>query len=388
MNRISVPAASIVLFLGWTHVQAQANGRTQLNSNPGLNRQSSSQPDVNSNLEAERELQKGTALTSAGQFAEAIPHLLAARGRVTNEYAAGFNLALCYVATAEYKHATAILNELRAAHENADVLNLLAQAYIGDGQDQQAWLVLEHAATESPQNEKLYVFVADACTDHQDFGFGLKVVDLGLRNLPQSARLRYQRGMFLSQLDRFDEAKNDFELASKLAPTDEIGYLSRAEQAMLAGDIPNALAVAREGIARGFPNPVLLAVLGEALLRSGVAPGQPEFAEAQSALEKAVEARPNDPASQIALGQIYLLAGSLDDAIAHLEKARRMNPNQPSVYAHLAKAYQRHGDTQQAQQALATLEKLNLSRADQIRNAPGERKTSYSGIEAVDENSK
>jgi len=54
------------------------------------------------------------------------------------------------------------------------------------------------------------------------------------------------------------------------------------------------------------------------------------------------------------------------------------------MYSNLAKAYQRNGDEQAAQQALATLEKLNLARAEQIRNAPGDRKTSYGG-EAVGE---
>jgi Flp pilus assembly protein TadD len=213
---------------------------------------------------------------------------------------------------------------------------------------------------------------------------GLKVVELGLRNLPQSPRLHYQRGVFLTQLDRFDQAKPDFDLAAKLAPDGEIGYLSKAEERMLGGDIPGALAVAREGIRKGFQNPALLTVLGEALLRSGITPGQADFTEALSVLEKSVAMRPNDPASQIALGEIYLQAGRLEDAIAHLEKARQMKPNQPTVYANLAKAYQRHGDMRKAEQSLDTLQKLNLAAADQIRNAPGERKMSYGGGESSD----
>ena len=69
-------------------------------------------------------------------------------------------------------------------------------------------------------------------------------------------------------------------------------------------------------------------------------PGQPEFNEAQSALEKAVVERPNDAGSQIALSQIYLLGGRLDDALARLEAARKMRPDQPAIYAGLAKAYE------------------------------------------------
>jgi predicted Zn-dependent protease len=358
---------------------AQVATRTQVNSGASSQHHDQLKAGVGTDPQAERELQQGTALTSAGHFTEAIPHLKAARGRVANEYAAGFNLALCYLATGDYHHAVLVLNELQRDHDTADVQNLLAQAYLESGRTNEAWAAVERAAAASPQNEKLYIFVADACTDHQSFALGLKVVDLGLHNLPQSSRLHYQRGVFLTQLDRFDQAKADFDLAANLAPGSEIGYLSKAEEHMLGGDIPGSLATARQGIAKGFQNPGLLTVLGEALLRTGIVPGQPEFAEAQLALEKSVAARPNDPASQIALGEIYLQAGRLEDAIVHLEKAREMKPNQPAVYANLAKAYKRHGDTQQAQQALDTLQKLNLARADQIRNAPGERKMSYGG---------
>lgn len=385
VRSILVASASVALLCAWTAAVAQANGKTQV-SNPSP--AADSQPGPGFDREAERELQKGTALTRAGRFTEAIPHLLAAGGRVSNEYAATFNLALCYVATGDHKRAVEILKDLRSSRDNADVENLLAQAYVGDGEDKEAFAAVEHAASMSPKNEKLYVFVAEAAADHQNPALALKVVDFGLRNLPQSPRLHYQRGMFLTQFDRFDDAKADFDLAATLAPDGEIAYLSKAERGMLGGDISGALAAAREGVAKGFADPVLQTVLGEALVRSGIVPGQPEFAEAQTALEKAVAARPNDPASQIALGEIYLEAGRLDDAISHLERARQMKPDQPAVYANLAKAYQRRGNARQAQEALATLEKLNLARAEQIRTAPGERKMGYGGTEIQSQNPK
>jgi predicted Zn-dependent protease len=329
---------------------------------------------------AEEELQKGTALTRSGSFSEAIPHLLGAQGKVHNQYAASFNLALCYVGIGEYKRAISILNDLhREGHEGADVENLLAQAYIGNGQSKEALASFEKAALATPQSEKLYLLVADACMEHQEFSLGLKVVDIGLNILPQSARLHYQRGMFLSQLDQFDRARPDFELASNLARGSEIGYLSAAYENLFAGNIADAIHQARAGINQGSQNPILLAVLGQALLRSGIVPGQREFSEAQTALETAVSERPSDTGSQIALGQIYLAAGRLEDAVTHLEKARKMRPSQPAIYSSLARAYQRHGDAQQAQEALTTLEMLNQAQADRIRSAPGDSKVSYGG---------
>lgn len=330
--------------------------------------------------QAEEELQKGTALTRSGNFSDAIPHLLAAQGKVHNQYAASFNLALCYVGIGEYKRAISVLNDLhREDPEGADVENLLAQAYIGNGQPKEALASFEKAVFATPQNEKLFLLVADACMEHQEFSLGLKIVDSGLNNLPRSARLHYQRGMFLSQLDQFDRARTDFELASNLAAGSEIGYLSAAYENLLAGNIADAIHQARDGINKGSQNPILLTVLGQALLRSGIVPGQREFSEAQTALEKAVSERPSDTGSQIALGQIYLAAGRLEDAVTHLEKARKMRPSQPAIYASLARAYQRRGDAQKAQEAFATLEMLNQAQAERIRSAPGDSKVSYGG---------
>ena len=336
--------------------------------------------------DAAAQLQLGTTLTRKGSFREAIPHLLAAREQTANDYAANFNLALCYVATSQFHPAIDVLSKLRAAgHDSADVENLLAQAYIGNADPQNALAALQKAANLSPQNEKLYAFVADACMDHTDYELGLKVLDVGLNNLPQSAVLHYERAMFLIQLDQPDQAKPQFELARQLASGSEIGYLAAAQQYLIEGEIPDAIRSAREGVKQGYENPALLTVLGEALIRSGVTPGQSDFVEAQTALENAIAQRPNDPAAQIALGSLYLTAGRLDDAIQHLETARQLDPGKASVYASLAKAYQRLGDEQRAQEALATLEELNREQAEHIRSAPSDRKLGYSSQRAAKE---
>jgi predicted Zn-dependent protease len=330
--------------------------------------------------EAEAELQKGTSLTSNGQFGEAIAHLLAARGRVSNEYAADFNLALCYVATRQPKLAIVILNALRSrGYENAEVNNLLAQAYVGDSQSQEALKALRRAALLAPRNEKLYIFLADACMAKQAYALGVQVADSGLKNLPNSARLHFERAMFLSLLDEFDNAKSDFELARKLAPDSGVAFLAEAQQAMFAGNIPEVIRSAREGIAKGNGNFMLLTLLGDALLRSGVAPGQPEFEEARQALERAVAERTNYPSSQLSLGKLYLADNRVNDAITHLELARQLDPGNSSVYSNLATAYRKQGNLPKAQEALEILAKLNAMQAEKIRTAPGDRRASYAG---------
>ena len=185
--------------------------------------------------------------------------------------------------------------------------------------------------------------------------------------------------MFLALMDRFDSAKNDFELARKLAPDSDIAYIASAQEAMYAGNIEEAVRVSREGMAKGIRHFLLLTLFGEASLRSGITPGQKEFQEARAALEAAVANKPNYPSSQLSLGKLYLLDGQTAEALTCLEKALALNPRDPAVYAALASAYRKAGDTEKAQATLAKLAELNHAQAEKIRTGTGETKASYGG---------
>jgi predicted Zn-dependent protease len=325
--------------------------------------------------QAEAELRTGVDLTRRGLFAEAIPHFLTAKGRVSDEFVAEFDLALCYIGTAEFSRAIQVLNALRSnGKATANVENLLAQAYIGNGQSEETFAALQRAAKLTPKDEKLYVFVSDACGDRQDYALGLRVVDLGLQHLPKSARLHYQRATYLANLDHLDSAQEDFDLASSLEPHTDVAFDAAAQKNFLAGNLPEAIRVVRVAVQEHHANYLALAILGDALLRAGATPGQPEFTEAESALKESVAARPNYARSQIAMGYLLLLDDKPAEAVPYLEKGRELDPRNPSVYRHLARAYRKLGKPQKAQEMLATLADLNAQEAQKINSAPGERK--------------
>ncbi|MGA8104344.1 MAG: hypothetical protein WB869_19440 [Candidatus Acidiferrales bacterium] len=151
--------------------------------------------------EGERELQTAVGLTRRGSFADAIPHFLAARGHVKNEFAAEFNLALCYVGAAEFPAAIPMLKQLLAqGHAGAEVYNLLAQAYVGNDESGAALEAFQKSLALAPENEKLDLYVADACMDRQNYTLGLRVIELAVQHLPSSARLEYEGGVFLAAL--------------------------------------------------------------------------------------------------------------------------------------------------------------------------------------------
>lgn len=297
------------------------------------------------------ELQTGTALTRRGLLQQAIPHLLAAQSAGLDPYAVGVNLSICYLGTGKYKQAIRELESLRGSgHKSTVVDNLLAQAYLGDGQTAPALRVFEEAMAASPKDEKLYAYMADACTDHQDYALGLRIAELGIQQIPDSARLHYEKAVFLGRLDRFDEAKPEFDKAAQLAPGSYIGYLSLVQKDLFEDNLADANRVLHEAIRAGHREYDILSLLGSVLLVEGAVPGQPQFAEAQAALEESAKDRPDYSATQIALGKLYLREGRYKDAATHLEIGRRFDPNNPSVYASLANAYNRLGEHEKARE--------------------------------------
>lgn len=322
---------------------------------------------------AESDLQTGIALTRQSQFQQAIPHFLAARGHVVDEFAVEFNLALCYVGTRQFTQAIGILTRFdKAGRHAADVDNLLAQAYIGDHRQDAAWQAFQRSADASPANEKLYLLVSEACFDEGLYELGVRVLETGLRNLPDSPRLLFERGLLRSQLDQADLADRDFQTVRKLAPDTDIAYIAAAQQALLAGNVREAIRAAREGIRKGHSHYLLLTMLGEALLRDGATPATPaQFGESQSALERAVAQRPGYSSAHIALGRIYLAQQRTGDAITQLETGRQLDPRNRAVYAALATAWRQAGKSDKAREALAALAELNRQEAARIGSADG-----------------
>jgi predicted Zn-dependent protease len=124
---------------------------------------------------------------------------------------------------------------------------------------------------------------------------------------------------------------------------------------------------------------MLLALLGEALVRQGAAPGTPEFAEAKSLLVRSTASRPSYPSPRITLGKLLLMEGKLEDAIGYLDSARELDPRNPAIYAALAAAYRKAGDARNEQAMLDQLAKLNAQEKESIGSAPGDRKAGYAG---------
>jgi tetratricopeptide (TPR) repeat protein len=324
------------------------------------------------------DLQRGIQLTRSGKFREAIPIFQGIQGKIRDEYAVSFNLALCYVATGQFKPAIDLLDGIRSAgKDNANVENLLAQALLGNREPEAAFAAFERGARLAPKDEKFYLYLVESCMDSGYHDVGLRIVEIGLRHLPRSARLVFEHGMLLAQLDFLDDAKKELQKVSKLTPGSDVAYIAAAQKSLFEGNVVEAVRVAREGIRKGAQHFMLLALYGAAIMDSGAEPGSQEFDEARAALEQAVALRPTYASAQLALGKLNLLEGRLQDAVERLNTARDLDPRNVAVYSNLAAAYRRQGENKRAEEALAILARLNQEEVEHIRLAPGDRKPGY-----------
>jgi tetratricopeptide (TPR) repeat protein len=348
MNPRPVCVAAALSLLPWGPAAAWSRGQCIASPHPSA---ANSQPQLpDGDAEARAQLKTGAQLTAQGYLQQAIPHLLAAQAAGMDPYATGVNLGICYLGTGNAKQAIAVLQALDASGlGSAAVDNLLAQAFIANAQPQDALGAFRRAAARNPKDEKQYAYLADACRDHKDYALGLEIVDQGLVQLPDSARLHYERALFLSQLGRFDEnGSSEFDRAEHLAPNTYIGFLALVQKDLYEDDLAAADKVLHQAIQSGNRDYRMLSLLGTVLLHEGAAPGDVRFAEAKNALEESAQENPGYSATQIALGKIFLMENKPQQAIDHFEIGRRLEPENPAVYANLAGAYDRLGDHAQA----------------------------------------
>jgi tetratricopeptide (TPR) repeat protein len=313
----------------------------------------------------------GLILARHELYAQAIPYFQAVAAKYPASYDAAFNLAVCYVETKQFPTAIETLKATAAAgHKTAELDNLLAEAYEGNQQTQEAIDTLREATRLGPQDENNYIDLAALCTTYEAYALGLEVIEVGLHYHPQSDRLIFQRGVIYAMRNQFDLAEQDFQLAAKLAPEKNLSYVALGVSYMQVGDLPKAITSLRQRIKHKPDDSTLRYLLGEALVRSGATAGDSAFAEAKASLEKSVKLNPRFAPAQVNLGKIYLKENRLDEAMAHLEQARALDPKDKSAYSQLAIVYRRKGKPEAAKTMLAKLNELN----DQERQEEGHRK--------------
>jgi len=311
----------------------------------------------------------GVIFVRLGKFERASGQFELARKNYPDPYEIAFNLTLAYIKSKNYKAAISVAQDvISKGHQKAELHNLLSQAYEGNGQTIEAYNSLRTATQIDPKDENNYLDLATLCVDHANYELGLEIANIGVRNLPQSDRLYFQRGALLAMTGQPSQAVKDFEVASKLSPQKNLAAVARAVVLLELGETPKAVALLRR-TATGGPNDYLVQyILGEALNRSGPAPASAEENEAIRALEKSVSLNPDFAASRAVLGKLLLRRNEVDRAIAELEKALELDPKETSSLYQLALAHRKKGNLERARELFARVDRVKSEERDKFMN--------------------
>ncbi len=315
---------------------------------------------------ADAQFAAGLLLAKAGSYKEAAPFFHQARQGFNDRYAAVYNEVYSYFQAGQYQEVVDIVDNLvREGSAKGELLNFQASAYRKLNNVRDAYAALRQAVRISPNDEANYIDLADLCLDHDNFDLGLEIVNIGLKNIPDSERLHVHRGAMLAMTGKLNDAESDFEFAAEMSPDASLPQVALSMIWMYSGDLPKAIETLRRRDKNNTTDFTIPFLLGQALTRQGVESGSPEEKEAISVFEKAVRLDPNYAAARAELGKMLLRRGEEARAITELERALSLDPQDRTAAYQLAQVYRKKGQQQRAAELRARVSDLNARDRDQ-----------------------
>ncbi len=165
-------------------------------------------------------------------------------------------------------------------------------------------------------------------------------------------------GMALANLDRGDEAVEEFERALEIKPGNRAAALALATLHQMRGDMAQAEAVLRETLEAAETDSHLLAGLTQVLLTQG------RSEEAEQLLRGLAEQRPEDVGVKTLLAQYLLMVGRPEEALPLAEEAGELAPESAGVVETLGRVQLAAGDEAAAVGSFERLTSLRPESAD------------------------
>ncbi len=254
---------------------------------------------------------------------------------------------------------------------DSEALSLLAAAYEAAKRTPDALGVLRRAAELYPREERHYIDFASICMEHSSLELGIEVLEVGVKNIPDSARLHATLGALLVRSGMPERAAGEFQRAQKLDPKAAYGDVGLSLALLQSDQLDASVGILRKQWEHNQTSPMISFMLAQALLRVGPEPGKPAFTEAQSLLKKTVSLDPNHARAHGLLGKNYALAGSVPNAIRELEIALRLDPRDRTSAYQLALLYGKSGQNELSAKWQQRVREL--IQADRIAEAEGDR---------------
>jgi tetratricopeptide (TPR) repeat protein len=303
--------------------------------------------------------QAGACFVHLNRAADAIPIFHRVLELTPDDKRVRYNLGVAEWQAGRYRDVIGTLVPLSEdSVPDADVLDLLAEAYEASEDTPKAVATLRFAIAVNPAASRYYVDFADICLVHSSFQVGVDMLDFGLRHVPTPAPLYLARGILYAQLGQYEKSESDFTRADELSPN--ISGASEAEgMVALQQNRPGeAEMTIRQRLQKNPDDAFLNYLLAEALARAGASPGSEKFTEAIAAASRAIQVKPKFSLARDVLSRLYLQEGKTQKAIEQDRLALRDDPTDQTALYHLILALKKAGKNDELPGLLTQLAKL------------------------------
>jgi tetratricopeptide (TPR) repeat protein len=322
-------------------------------------------PLVQRSVEAQREL--GSCLFSQGDHRKAEETFR----RIAEQDPSEKNLLQLAVVEWRSKDFDDALNTLQplvtSSSADSKTFSLAAQIAEEKGDTPRAVAWLHTAILKDPSQTANYLLFATISFNHASYQVGIDVVDSGLRQSPDAARLYLARGVLQVQLSNYGAAVADFERAHALDPKlsfveDAMGMI-RSQQHDWAG----SLAIFQQQAVEHPQDPLLQYLYAEALAHENGNDTEQNSAKAIAAVKKALELEPDYQPARDLLCTLLLKTNQYAAVIDQAGIALKRDPTDQSALYQEIQAQRRLGNKEAIQPLVSRLEELK--RQQQVAQA-------------------
>jgi tetratricopeptide (TPR) repeat protein len=307
----------------------------------------------------QRRVQLAALLVSEGAYELATQEFEVLHKAQPKSYEVSYNLALAYHRAGHEAQASALLENVLADKESAELEDLLGDVEQTRGERTRSLAAFRRAAELEPRNEDYRYDYAQALSRQGALNHALEVFAAATKEFPHSTHMLLGLGATYYLVGKYTEAARTILQAVQIGPerTDVFYLLGRAYDA--AGPLQEAIAERfahhvkvrpKDAWGRYFYARILVARSQGAASR--------ELAEAQRHLEAAIELDGTLAEAHTELGHLLEIRGQLKAAGKELERAVELDPKSSTAYYKLAQVYRNLGEPDQAERAMGRFQQL------------------------------
>jgi len=302
----------------------------------------------------------GDCLVQLKRYTDAVPVFQKLVTALPDQSYPRYDLAVVLISAKQYDLALDALAPLLAANtQDPDVLSLASEVNEALGNTPKAVALLRQAIVLSPSAADYYAAFAALCFDHDSFQTGIRMMDVGLKHLPDNPAIYLSRGLLHAQLAEYDAAEADFRKAEQLDSTQSVSAYALDLAELQKNNPQRALEKVQAQVKEHPESALLNFLLAKLLTDETPSADSAAFKQALDSVQRAVHLEPNLVSAHDLLAKMYLDTGQYDRAVEECHVALQYAPADETATYHLVIALRHMGQKDELPALVKRLSQLH-----------------------------